>query len=51
MQRETTLETRLSLVVWITFVFSDNSYKCLSSFDGQWTSVSALNIQKVPTLC
>jgi hypothetical protein len=40
----------LFLVVWIKFVFSDKFYSGLSSFDCQWTSVSALNIQKVRTI-
>jgi hypothetical protein len=40
----------LFLVVWIKFIFSDKFYSGLSSFDCQWTSVSALNIQKVRTI-
>jgi hypothetical protein len=40
----------LFLVVWVKFVFNYKFYSGLSSFDCQWTSVSALNIEKVRTI-
>lgn len=46
MQRESTLETFLFMVVWIKYVFTVHSI-ILRSLDDNWTSVLALNVQKI----